>query len=97
MESTFNLKNVDIVEIITYNVDVIAKEVKVMLQKNLEDVKQRGAQFCENVIQNIPDTPSNEDIVKMVTDISKMFSDIYKKKTVISCEVKTQRCSKKGE
>lgn len=68
-----------------------------MIQKNLEDVKQRGAQFCEDVIQYIPDTPSNEDIVKITTDISKMFSDIYKKKATLACENKVPRCSGKGE
>lgn len=68
-----------------------------MEQKKLIEVKARGAEFCENVIQNIPDTSKNEDVVKMVTDISKMFSDIYKKRTAIACDVKTPRCSGKGE
>ena len=66
-------------------------------KKNIADIKARGAEFCENVIQNIPDTSKNEDVVKMVTDISKMFSDIYKKRTAIACDVKTPRCSEKGE
>lgn len=67
-----------------------------MEHKKLSTIKGRGAEFCENVIQNIPDTPKNEDVVKMVTDISKMFSDIYKKRTAIACDVKTPRCSEKG-
>ncbi|MCR0337246.1 MAG: hypothetical protein E7G55_08435 [Erysipelotrichaceae bacterium] len=68
-----------------------------MEHKKLSTIKGRGAEFCENVIQNIPDTPKNEDVVKMVTDISKMFSDIYKKRTAIACDVKTPRCSEKGD
>ncbi len=68
-----------------------------MPQKNIGDIKARGAEFCENVIQNIPDTPKNEEVVKMVTDISKMFSDIYKKRSTIACDVKTPKCGEKGE
>lgn len=68
-----------------------------MPQKNIVDIKARGAEFCENVIQNIPDTAKNEEVVKMVTDISKMFSDIYKKRSANAYDVKTPKCGGKGE
>lgn len=68
-----------------------------MKQNSIVDIKARGAEFCENVIQNISDTPKNEEVVKMVTDISKMFSDIYKKRSTIACDVKTPKCGEKGE